>query len=93
MVRRCGRMVELPPIANGWPAAVRHTLETSLRVEGASLFNLVPTDLRSLEGVKVESFKLKLDTWLGQVPDQPTIHGRQRAALTNSLLGQAIPLR
>ena len=83
-------MVELPPIANGYPAAARHALETSLRVKSPRLFKLLSKDLRSL--VKVDTFKLKIDIWLGQVPNPPSIPGRQRAVLTNSLLDQAILL-
>ena len=89
---RRGRLVGLPPIANGCPAAVKQALEASLRVKGARLFNLLPKDLRDLEGVSLVTFKTGLDAWLGTVPDQPTIPGRQRAAATNSLLDQVILL-
>ena len=62
--------------------------EGSLRIKGAKLFNILPPELRNLQGVLVDTFKANLDTWLGSVPDQPTIPGRQRAAATNSLLDQ-----
>ena len=88
---RLGRVVELPPIARGCPGAVQQAHEASLRVKGAKLFNLLPAELRNLEGVMVDTFKAGLDAWLGTVPDQPTIPGRQRAANTNSLLDQ-VPL-
>ena len=39
-----------------------------------------------MSGVKVDVFKAGLDTWLGTIPDQPTIPTRQRAAATNSIL-------
>ena len=85
---RHGRLVDLPQVANRCPAAVRNAYEGSLRIKGAKLFNLLPPELRNLNGVLVETFKANLDTWLGSVPDQPTIPGRQRAAATNSLLDQ-----
>ena len=88
---RLGRVAELPPIARGCPAAVQQAYEASLRVKGAKLFNIMPAELRSMNCVMVDTFKLRLDAWLGSVPDQPTIPGRQRAALTNSLLDQ-VPL-
>ena len=89
---RHGRVVELPPIARGCPAAVQQAYEASLRVKGAKLFNLIPAELRNMDGVLVETFKSGLDAWLGTVPDQPTVPGRQRAAATNSLLDQVLQL-
>ena len=88
---RLGRVVELPPIARGCPGAVQQAYEGSLRVKGAKLFNLLPAELRNMDGVMVDTYKAGLDAWLGTVPDQPTIPGRQRAATTNSLLDQ-VPL-
>ena len=85
---RRGRLVDIPPVANGAPSAVKNAQETSLRVKGAKLFNLLPQELRNLDKVTVDTFKSNLDSWLNQVPDQPTIPGRQRAAETNSLLHQ-----
>ena len=69
--------MELPPFAVGCPASVRNALETSLRVKGARLYNLLPKELREQDGCSVESFKANLDTWLSIVPDQPTIPGIQ----------------
>ena len=56
-------------------------------VRGAKLFNCIPLELRSMEGT-VEHFKAGLDAWLSTVPDEPTVPGCPRAALTNSLLDQ-----
>ena len=89
---RHGRVVELPPIARGCPAVVQQAYEASLRVKGAKLFNLLPAELRNMDGVMVETFKSRLDAWLGTVPDQPTVPGRQRGAATNSLLDQVLQL-
>ena len=59
-------------------------------MKGARLFNLVPRDLRDIKAVSVETFRTGLDAWLANIPDQPTIPGRQRAALTNSLIDQVV---
>ena len=82
------RLVEIHPYQRQAPGAVRRARESSLSVKGARLFNLLPRDLRDTYTGSVEQFKTKLDGWLALVPDQPTIQGRQRAALTNSLVDQ-----
>jgi hypothetical protein len=90
---RRGCLVELTPVTYAQcPSAVRHAQEASLRVKGAKLFNLLPMEIRGLDNVTVDMFKSSLDFWLGTVPDQPTIPGRQRAAASNSLLDQVILL-
>ena len=71
-------------------AAVRKAREASLQVRGARLFNLLPVDLRSIDGCSVELFKSGLDAWLAVVPDQPTIPGRLRSDLSNSLIDQVV---
>ena len=83
-------MVDLPPLPTGCPAGVRQALEASLRVKGARLFNILPKEIRDLDSCTVDTFKATLDEWLNKVPDQPTVPGRQRAALTNSLLHQLL---
>ena len=75
-------------MAHRSPTAVKRAREASLQVKGARLFNLIPQDLRGISGVAVDTFKAALDDWLAGIPDQPTIPGRQRAALTNSLTDQ-----
>ena len=88
---RRGLQVTVPPMATTSGPAVRKAREASLQVKGARLFNLVPKEVRNLSGVTVDSFKYGLDTWLKSIPDQPTVPGRQRSALTNSLLDQVVP--
>jgi ribonuclease P/MRP protein subunit RPP40 len=87
---RRGLIVTVPPMATHSPPAVRKAREASLQVKGARLFNLVPKEIRNLSGVTVDTFKSGLDAWLNQIPDQPTIPGRQRSALTNSLIDQVV---
>ena len=60
------------------------------RVRGGRLFNLVPQELRGMNVVSVEYFKVGLDSWLKAIPDLPTTQGRQRAALTNSIIDPVV---
>ena len=61
-----------------------------MQIKEARLFDLAPKDLRNMSGVSVDMFKSGLDAWLSKIPDQPTVPGRQRAALTNSLIDQVV---
>ena len=83
-------LVTVPPMAANSPSAVRKAREASLQVKGARLFNLIPRDLRDKKNVTVDTFKSGLDEWLSTIPDQPTSPGRQRAAITNSLIDQVV---
>ena len=58
--------------------------ESSLKVKGARIFNLLPDYVRNIDAENVEVFKRELDWYLSSVPDQPTIAGLQRAAESNS---------
>ena len=84
---RRGRLAVVHQVSGQAPPAVRRAREASLQVKGAQLFNLIPKDLRNMTGTVLQ-FKAGLDTWLSNIPDQPTINARQRAAMTNSLLDQ-----
>ena len=85
-----GRLVEMGSYPTKAAAAVRKAKEASLAVHGAKLFNLLPRDIRDITTGTVEQFKAQLDSWLENVPDQPTIPNRQRAASSNSLIDQAV---
>ena len=85
---RRGRLMQLAPLNNASPSAVKRAREASLQVKGAKLFNCIPRGLRDTFTGTAEQFKAGLDKWLADIPDQPTIPGRQRAATTNSLLDQ-----
>ena len=80
----------VPPMAMHSPPPVRKAREASLQVKGARLFNLVPKEIRNMSGISVDNFKSGLDAWLTRIPDQPTVPGRQRSALTNSLIDQVV---
>ena len=51
------------------------------------LFNCLPQKIKAITGVKIETFKKRLDDWLRTVPDQPRIddYGASVAAQTNSI--------
>ena len=62
--------------------------EASLGVKGSRIFNILPPDLTNLESVSVDTFKVVLDSFLANIPDQPTVSGSGRSAESNSLLHQ-----
>ena len=78
----------VPALESKTLAVVKRARECTLKVKGARIFNLIPKELRNLEGVSVDTFKAGLDTLLKLIPDQPTVPGRQRAAISNSLIDQ-----
>ena len=78
-------------IPSSTPSMVKKSRELSLGVHGAQLFNLLPKSLRNENSGDFMLFKNNLDIFLSTVPDQPTISGLSRAAVSNSLLDQ-IPL-
>ena len=84
---RRGRTIVVPSYPARAAAPVRNAKESSLRVHGAKIFNVMPKYLRDAQ-CSVSSFKRQLDEWLMNIPDQPTIPDCQRAAKTNSLVDQ-----
>ena len=54
------------------------------------LFNILPPHIKSITGVKTDTFKKKLDKWLVGVPDAPKIdgYGATVAAESNSIWHQ-----
>ena len=72
---RRGRECEVAKIVLSAPAAVRRARENGLSVKGAKIFNLLPADIRSITSDKVQHFKTKLDEFLRDVPDEPTVSG------------------
>ena len=81
-------MIAPKPVIRTAPLPVRKAREQSLSIRGAKIFNLLPENIRSMNTDHVDTFKNHLDTFLSSVPDQPTVTGLGRAALTNSLLDQ-----
>ena len=85
---RKGRLATPKKILMSAPAHIRRAREASLAVKGCRLFNLLPASIRNMKSTSVDQFKLALDNFLCNVPDQPTMDGLGRAAETNSLLHQ-----
>jgi hypothetical protein len=55
---------------------------------GPRLFDSLPSALRQIEDVNLFGFKRKLDNWLANALDQPTVSGLCRASPTNSIIYQ-----
>ena len=85
---RRGRIMQLAPLCSKAPAAVKRARESCLQVRGGKLFNSIPRELRDTFTGSPDQLKARLDGWLSCIPDQPTVPNRQRAAISNSLLGQ-----
>ena len=85
---RRGRECNVKPLNKNAPCSVKKARENSLAVKGAKMFNLLPSDIRNLTSEKVNVFKSRLDMFLKNIPDEPTISEEGRAAETNCLLHQ-----
>ena len=85
---RRGRYAVPKRVVRAAPAKVRNARERSLGVRGVQIFNLLPEQLRSMNSEHIDYFKNHLDVLLSSIPDQPTMTGLGRAAVSNSLLHQ-----
>ena len=81
---RRGRIITPNQVVGGAPAAVRRARESTLGVKGARLFNLLHASIRNINSDNTDTFIRALDSFLSQVPVQPTVLGCPRAAETNS---------
>ena len=88
---RTGRKAVPAEVPQAAKSAVRSARAATLAVKGVKLFNSMPAQLRNSEHGDVLMFKNHLDIYLQNIPDEPTVPGYGRAALTNSLLDQ-VPL-
>ena len=83
-----------PRYVQGAPQRVRRVRHSSFFYKGAQLYNLIPVELRQVEEIvaadqsHVNTFKGKLDKFLEQIRDEPSVGGGQRGAATNSLICQ-----
>ena len=76
---RRGLTCTVPPRAS-IPGRIQTLKEDSFMVHGPRLFNEIPKDLREFAG-SPDTFKAKLDSYLGTVPDKPALpHYSQQAA-------------
>ena len=86
---RRGRLCIIPPVSkHQCPSAVKNAREASLAIRGPRLYNSLPKYLRNITGVSVESFKRRLDKYLLQLPDEPSVDGYygMRSSNSNSII-------
>ena len=78
---RFGRKCNIPIVKNG---RLQKACNASLTVNGVNLFNTLPKSVCDLSGVKVETFKSVLDTYLKYIPDQPQLAGYMEHGMASS---------
>ena len=71
---KSGLMIRIPVMNSKVPAQVKTLREQTLKYHGGNLFNAMPHYIREWKGTK-EGFKVLLDTFLSQIPDNPVIPG------------------
>ena len=71
---KSGLMINIPVMNSKVPAQVKTLREQTLTYHGGNLFNAMPHHIREWKGTK-EGFKVILDTFLSQIPDNPVIPG------------------
>ena len=91
VIGRRGRTALPRNVVQSSSSLVRKARESSIGAKGARIFNLLPAHIRNVNADNVDSFKKSLDSFITNIPDQPTLAGMGRAAESNSLLHQ-IPL-
>ena len=84
---RRGRLCRVPGVGPRVSARLNTSRETSFAILAPRLFNVLPEDLRNYNGSQ-DSFKNKLDRYLRQVVDQPSLPNYYQAVSSNSLLEQ-----
>ena len=89
---RRGRTCEVPRINTTALASVTSMVEASFPVRGPMLFNSLPINLRNFNG-SADAFKRRLDKFLSQVPDQPSLPTYQQPASSNCVISQLASLR
>ena len=70
--QRRGTIVIIPTLNSYVKVSVKTLRQQSLTFHGGNMFNLLPISLREFVG-DAKEFKLLLDEFLSQIPDQP--HG------------------
>ena len=85
---RHGRKCKIPPVKTSALVKVQNIRNSSFGVHAPQLFNILPDYIRNLTDCSVESFKLKLDSYLKTIPDEPQIQGYTsiRRAESNSII-------
>ena len=68
---RRGWLCEIPPINGRETQRLKTLREKSFNINGPKLFNALPSSIRNTSKCSFEDFKMKLDQWLVNIPDQP----------------------
>ena len=89
---RRGRSCVIPSVNTRSLASVATKVEGSFAIRGPKLFNALPFDLRNYDG-SAEAFKSRLDKFLAEVPDKPSLPAYHQPATNNSIIEQLAVLR
>ena len=68
---RRGREVSVPDLKGS--QRIQSLYENSFQVRGARIFNSLPKSLRNLQLSSVDGFKLNLDKYMENIPDEPSL--------------------
>ena len=80
---RLGRTCKLVQLAS-CPGYLQSVRKQSLKCNGPKVFNSLPKEIRNLTGVTLEQFKLRLDSFLKLVPDEPFMRSSNVGRRQNS---------
>ena len=92
---RLGRKCTIPSMNTAARQAVQSLKEQTFQVQGPKLFNSLPAFIRNTRNCPLDIFKAKLDKWLENVPDEPSVRGLTpggcdaEARASNSIIHQA----
>ena len=88
---RLGRICSVPNRNNNAKTLVQSMREQTFQVNGPKLFNSLPVKLRSMTKCSLDQFKMALDNYLSNKPDEPNVSGgcTAEARASNSILDQS----
>ena len=79
---RNGRVCKIPNIKSQSKKSVQTLREQTFQVNEPQLFNALPASIRNMTRCGIEDFKMKLDKFLKNVPDEPNVRGLVPGACT-----------
>ena len=89
---RGDKLCRIPIVSRSPSAKIRSMVECSFAVNGAKLFNCLPSQLRNHQG-SFDSFKYRLDKLLEKIHDKPCTPGYHQSAPSNSIGAQLDQMR
>ena len=75
-------MCKIPNIKSQSKKSVKTLREQTFQVKGPQLFNALPASIGNMTICGIENFKMKLDKFLENVPDEPNVRGLVPGACT-----------